>query len=366
MTRATGRIDPTLLLIVGAILVFGLIVLSSASTVIAYQQYGDSTYFLKRQLLSVLIGVLVFSVTVRIDYRQWRVVAFPLLVLSIALLVAVFIPGIGRELLGARRWISLGPVFFQPAELVKILFLIYLAGWLSERGHRIQDRAYGLWPFLAILGTITLLIISQPDIGTMTIIALIALSSYFVAGAPVRDLVLIGAFAVSAFAALIKTASYRVERFLVFLNPQLDPQGIGYHINQALLAIGSGGLFGLGLGHSRQKFDYLPEAASDSIFAIVAEELGFIIVLGLLTLFVVFIIKGYRIARRAPDEFGRILASGITTWFGFQALINVGALTGVLPLTGIPLPFVSYGGTALITSCAAIGILANISRYARS
>ncbi|MBI4426470.1 MAG: putative lipid II flippase FtsW [Candidatus Kerfeldbacteria bacterium] len=366
MTRSSRRLDPALLLIVGAIVVFGLVVLSSASTVVAYQQYGDSTYFLKRQLLSILIGVIIFSVTVRIDYRQWRAVAFPLLVLSIALLVAVFIPGIGRELLGARRWISIGPIFFQPAELVKIMFLIYLAGWLSEREHRIQDRAYGLWPFLAILGTITLLIIRQPDIGTMTIITLIALSSYFVAGAPVRDLVLIGGFAVTAFAVLIKTASYRVERFLVFLNPQLDPQGIGYHINQALLAIGSGGLFGLGLGHSRQKFDYLPEATSDSIFAIIAEELGFIIVLGLLALFVAFIFKGYRIARQAPDEFGRILAAGITTWFGFQALINIGALTGVLPLTGIPLPFVSYGGTALITSCAAIGILANISRYARS
>ncbi|MBI4090105.1 MAG: putative lipid II flippase FtsW [Candidatus Kerfeldbacteria bacterium] len=365
MNRTARPIDTTLLLIVAAILVFGLIALSSASTVVAYQEYGDSTYFLKRQLLSVLIGILVFSVAVRIDYRQWRAVAFPLLVLSIGLLVAVFVPGLGRELLGAKRWIQIGSVFFQPAELVKLMFLVYLAGWLSERGHRIHDRAYGLWPFLAILSTITLLIISQPDIGTMTIIALIALSSYFVAGAPLRDIAMIGVFAVAAFAVLIKTAGYRVNRFLVFLNPQLDPQGIGYHINQALLAIGSGGLFGLGLGHSRQKFDYLPEAASDSIFAIVAEELGFIVVVGLLALFVAFVLRGYRVARHAPDEFGRILAAGITTWFGFQAFINIGALTGVLPLTGIPLPFVSYGGTALITSCAAIGVLANISRYAR-
>lgn len=365
MTRTARQLDTTLLLIVVAILAFGLIALSSASTVVAYQAYGDSTYFLKRQLLSVLIGLLVFSVTVRVDYRQWRIVAFPLLVLSIGLLVAVFVPGLGRELLGARRWIQLGPLFFQPAELVKLMFLIYLAVWLSERGHRIRDRAYGLWPFLAILSTITLLIISQPDIGTMAIIVLIALSSYFVAGAPVRDLVMIGGFAVAAFTLLIKTAPYRTARFLVFLNPQLDPQGIGYHINQALLAIGSGGLFGLGLGHSRQKFDYLPEAASDSIFAIVAEELGFIVVIGLLALFAAFVVRGYRVARQAPDEFGRILATGITTWFGFQAFINIGALTGILPLTGIPLPFVSYGGTALITSCAAIGVLVNISRYAR-
>lgn len=359
------RPDTTLLLTVGALVVFGLIVLSSASTVIGFQQYGDSTYFLKHQVVSVLIGVLAFTVFYKIDYRSWKRFAFPLLLVSVGLLVAVFMPGIGLELLGARRWISIGPIFFQPAEIVKLTFLIYLSVWLEARERKIHDRSFGLWPFLALLGTITLLVVKQPDVGTMSIIAIIALTSYFVAGAPLRDFALISGLAVAAFILLIKTAPYRAARFFVFLNPELDPQGVGYHINQALLAIGSGGIFGVGLGHSRQKFNYLPEVAGDSIFAVIAEELGFIIAVGVLTLFVVFMVRGYRIARNAPDEFGRILAAGITSWFGFQALINVGALSGILPLTGIPLPFISYGGTALITSFSALGILMNISRHAR-
>lgn len=363
MTRSLRSADGVLLLIVATLIVFGLIVLSSASTVVAHEQFGDSGYFLKRQLLSALLGIIAFTITFRIDYRTWRRFAFPLLVLSVGLLVAVFIPGLGRELLGARRWLVIGPLIFQPSELVKLLFLVYLARWLSDRRQKIHDRSYGLWPFLGLLGIITLLIVNQPDVGTMAIIGVIALSSYFVAGAPLRDFALIATAAVVGFFLIVKTAPYRAARFLVFLNPELDPQGKGYHINQALLAIGSGGVFGLGLGHSRQKFNYLPEAASDSIFAIIAEELGLIVVLGVLALFIVFMVRGYRIARHAPDEFSRVIAVGVTTWFGFQAMINIAALSGLLPLTGIPLPFISYGGTSLITSCAAIGILANISTH---
>ena len=352
-------------MVLGTIIVFGLVALSSASTVIGHQQYNDSAYLLKQQLVSALIGVILFAIMYRIDYRYWKRFAFPLLLVSIGLLTAVFIPGIGVKLLGAQRWIHVGPRLFQPAEIVKLLFLIYLAKWLSERGKNIHDRANGLWPFLTVLGVITLLIMKQPDMGTMTIIFVIALSSYFVAGAPIRDFVLISGVAVGAFAILVKMAPYRAQRLMVFLNPQLDPQGIGYHVTQSVLAIASGGIFGLGLGHSRQKFNYLPEAAGDSIFAIIAEELGLIVALMLIALFIVFIIRGYRIARNAPDEYGKILAAGITTWFGFQAFINIAALSRLLPLTGIPLPFVSYGGTALITSFAAVGLLANISRHAK-
>lgn len=354
--------DPILLFALSAIVVFGLIMLSSASLVVGHQQYNDSGYFVKRQLVSVLIGLLVFAAAVRIDYRVWRRFAFVMLLASLAALLAVFLPGVGLEYQGARRWISLGPLFFQPSEIVKLTFLIYLAQWLEQRGRKIHDRAYGLWPFLAMLGAIIFLVSMQPDIGTMSVIMLIALASYFVAGAPWRDLGLIALLAAGAFAYLVKSAPYRASRFLVFLNPQLDPQGVGYHINQALLTIGSGGLFGVGFGHSVQKFNYLPEVAGDSIFAVIAEELGFVVVLGLLALFFLFLLRGYRIARHAPDEFGKILAAGITTWFGFQALINMAALSGVLPLTGIPLPFISYGGSALIASFAAVGILANISR----
>ncbi len=358
--------DTTLLILLAAIVIFGLIALSSASTVIAYQQYHDSAHLLKRQLLSVLLGVLMFSVTYAIDYRILRRFAVPLMILSIALLVAVFVPGLGQELLGAKRWINIGPLFFQPSEFVKLMFLIYLAAWLEDRSRRLADRTAGLWPFLAILGIIALLIIQQPDIGTMAIIAATALSCYFVAGAPYRDLGLIGALGAGAFYLLVQSAPYRAQRFLVFLNPQLDPQGVGYHINQSLLAIGSGGMFGLGLGHSRQKFNYLPEAAGDSIFAVIAEELGLIVVIMLIALFVAFTIRGLTIARQAPDAFGRILAAGIAMWIGFQAFLNIGALSGLLPLTGVPLPFISFGGTSLMTSFAAVGILANISRRSRA
>lgn len=359
------HVDSLVLLVVLALVIIGLIALASASAVIGYQQYGDSAYFLKRQFLSVLIGVLLFAVTYRIDYRLWRKFAFPFLIVSIVVLVAVFIPGIGLKLLGAQRWITIGPLTFQPAEVVKLTFLVYLARWLENRGRVIHDRAYGFWPFLMLVGAIVVLIMKQPDVGTMAIIGIIALSSYWVAGAPFKDIALILLVAAGFVSFVIQTASYRVDRFLVFLNPQLDPQGIGYHINQALLAIGSGGLFGLGLGHSRQKFNYLPEAQGDSIFAVIAEELGFFIVLVLLALFATFMVRGYRIARRAPDDFGKVLAAGITTWLGFQALINIAALSGIIPLTGIPLPFISYGGTAIMSSFAAVGILVNISRSAR-
>lgn len=365
MNRSSRLPDVILLLLIATLIVIGLIILSSASTVIGFLQHHDSLYFLKQQALSMLFGIVVFLVMLRIDYRFWRRFSFPLFVLSVILLVAVFIPGIGRSYLGAHRWISIGPRIFQPAEIVKLTFLIYLADWLDRRGRRLTDRLHGLWPFLTLVGTVTLLIVRQPDIGTMAVIGIIAVSSYFVAGAPLRDLTLIAGILIGGFVILLKTATYRAARFLVFLNPQLDPQGVGYHINQALLAIGSGGLFGLGLGHSLQKYNYLPEVAGDSIFAIAAEELGFFLAVGIIVLFIAFMFRGFLIAKNAPDGFGKILATGITTWFGFQALVNIAALSGILPLTGIPLPFISYGGSSMVTSLAAVGILANISRHMR-
>lgn len=357
--------DYLLLVIVAVIVVFGLIALSSASNVIGHQQYNDSLFFLKKQFASVLVGILCFAVVYRIDYRVLKRLAFPMLLASIALLIAVYIPGIGVKLLGAQRWLQLGPIRFQPSEFVKLFFLIYLAQWLSDRGKDIYNRASGLWPFLVVLGIITVLIVQQPDIGTMTVIAIMSLASYFVAGAPMRDFAVISVLAVVGFSALIQLKPHAVARISVFINPQLDPQGIGYHIYQSVLTIASGGLLGLGLGHSRQKFSYLPEPAGDSIFAIISEELGFLFGVALIGLFVWLLVRGMRIARYAADDFGRILATGITAWFGFQALINIGALMRVFPLTGIPLPFVSYGGTAMLASFIALGILANISRYSK-
>jgi cell division protein FtsW len=339
--------------------------LSSASSVISFQKFGDSNYYLRHQLISFVIGIIAFILAAKIDYKTWKKFAFPFLIITVVLLILVFIPGIGFAYGGAKRWIHIGNFIFQPTEIVKLTFLLYLATWLEKRGRGIHDFSYGFMPFIVLMAIITFLVMFQPDLGTMTVIAVIAIGTYFVAGAPLLHLSLIGLGGAAIFALLIKIAPYRVQRFTVFLNPQLDPQGVGYHINQALLAIGTGGWFGLGLGLSRQKFNYLPEAAGDSIFAVMAEELGFIIMIGLIILFLVFMYRGFKIAKTAPDEFSRLLAAGITAWFSFQAFINIGAMTGFLPLTGIPLPFISYGGSALIVSLAAIGILTNISRQTK-
>ncbi len=357
--------DATLLVLLGIIILFGLIMLSSASSVLSYQQYGDSYFLLKRQILfGVLLGGLGFYVMSKIDYHYWRSAAFPIAVVTMLFLFAVFIPGVGVELLGAKRWINLLGFRFQPSELVKLTFIIYLAAWLEKQGKEVTDPKFGLMPFLVMLGSLVLLIaVAQRDLGTTIVIGVISVVVYFVAGAPWKHLGLIALGGIISVFALIKVAPYRVARLTVFLNPELDPQGIGYHINQALLAVGSGGLFGLGLGRSRQKFNYLPEVATDSIYAIIAEELGFVFAGLVILLFLAFTIQALRVAKGAPDTFGRLLAVGIAVWIGFQAFVNIGAMLSLLPLTGIPLPFMSYGSSSMITLLVATGILANISRY---
>ncbi|MDZ7799109.1 MAG: putative lipid II flippase FtsW [Patescibacteria group bacterium] len=357
--------DYFLIAIIAIIVIFGLVMLSSASSVEGFQKFGDPNHFVKNQLVAFVIGIFFFVIMSRTHYSVWQKFAFPIIIVTLVLLISVFIPGMGAGLLGANRWIKIGPIFFQPSEIAKLTFLIYLATWLDKRGDKIKDFSAGFWPFIIILAIMTTLIMSQPDLGTMTVIGIIALSCYVVAGAPFLHLTLIGLGAGGLLALLIRVAPYRLQRFTVFLNPELDPQGIGYHINQALLAIGSGGLLGLGLGHSRQKFNYLPQASSDSIFAVIAEELGFIFVVILIGLFLIFMFRGFKIAKGAPNNFAKILAAGITAWFTFQAMINIGAMTGILPLTGIPLPFISQGGSSLVVSLAAIGILVNISKYSQ-
>lgn len=358
--------SPRLLIILALLMIFGLIMLSSASSVVSFQNFDDPYYYVKHQILfGVLLGVIVFFVLSRIDYTYWKKVAFPLMVASTILLLLVFIPGIGTELLGAKRWIHVGGVFFQPSEIVKLTFLFYLAAWLESRAHQVKEVTSGLASFLVMLGILVVIIaIAQKDLGTTIVISVIAFSVYFVAGAPWKHLASIGALGAIVLGILIKLFPFRAERLTVFLNPELDPQGIGYHINQALLAIGSGGWFGLGLGHSRQKFNYLPEAATDSIFAVIAEELGFVFSILLIILFLALILEGLRIARNSPDAFGKYVAVGITAWIGFQAFINIAAMLSLVPLTGIPLPFVSYGSSSLITMLAASGILAAISKQA--
>ena len=350
------------------IVLFGLMMLSSASSVQAFQKFGDSYYFFKNQLLKgILPGLVAFYLASRFDYRGWKKYAFSLLIASVVLLILVFIPGLGVSHNYSQSWLKIGPLGFQPSELVKLTFLIYLATWLEKRGERgLRDPQYGLLPFLFAMGVISFLILAQPDLGTLMIVIAMSLIVYFVAGAPKKFILgIITGGLLLAFVA-IQVAPYRLDRFTAFFNPSADPQGIGYHISQAKLAVGSGGILGLGIGKSRQKFNYLPEVYGDSIFAVIAEEMGFIFSLILVGLFLTLAIRGLKIARGVTDVYGQLLAAGITGWFSFQAFINIGAMVGLLPLTGIPLPFVSYGGTAMTVSLLAAGILVNMSKQTKS
>lgn len=341
--------------------------LSSASSVLAYQNFGDSYYYVKHQIgYGLLLGGIAFYVMSKIDYHYWRRYAFSIAVGTLVLLLLVFIPGVGVELLGAKRWINIGGFFFQPSEVVKLSFLIYLAAWLEKRGKELHDVHFGFLSFGIMLGVLVLLIaVAQKDLGTTVVIAVISLVTYFVGGAPLKHIAGIIGAGIVAFFGLVAIAPYRAARLTVFLNPDADPQGIGYHISQALLAIGSGGFFGVGLGHSLQKFNYLPEVTTDSIFAIIAEEMGFLFAGAVILLFLLFVFQAIKIAKGAQDQFGKLLAVGIATWIGFQAFVNIGAMLSVLPLTGIPLPFISYGSSSMITLLAATGLLANISRQAK-
>ena len=343
---------------------FGLAMLASASGPVGYERFADSYYYLKHQFFSgVLPGLALFALAAFVPYRAYKRYAGALFIVSIIFLILVFVPGIGTDYgTFAQSWIDLGVFSFQPAELVKLTFLLYLAAWLEGRAGELKDWQSGLIPFLISLGVISVLMLLQPDVGTLSIIVAIAFMMYFVAGGKVSHLVGLGIFGILAFLISIQLSPYRAARFTTFLHPEFDPLGVGYQINQALLAVGSGGFFGRGYGHSLQKFQYLPEVVGDSIFAIVAEEMGFFLTALFVFLFVAMILRGIRIARESKDGFGKYIVVGVMTWFGVQAFVNIGAIIGLMPLTGVPLPFLSYGGTALTISLVAAGIVLNVSR----
>ncbi len=308
--------------------------------------------------------VLLFLVQ-KINYHWWKKVAVPLFFLAIISLILVFIPGLGTSLHGASRWLNLGPVSFQPTEFMKLTIVLYLALWLESRSKRLENYKEGLVPFMGIIVLIGFLIMKQPDMGSLGLIVLVSMIMFFASGVPLRFMfyLFIGGGLLTFI--LIKLEPYRMNRLTSFLNPSLDPQGIGYQINQALIAVGTGGLFGLGLGHSRQKFNYLPEPVGDSVFAIIGEEIGLIGAGVVVVIFVLFALRGLKIAKNAPDMFARLVAVGITFWVVFQAFINIMAIIGLIPLTGIPLPFISYGATSLIFILTGVGILLNISKHSK-
>lgn len=361
-------LDPVIVWVTLGLLAFGLIVLLSATGPVGVARTGSSLFFVKRQLANgILPGLVLFFIFSIIDYRILRPLALLALMGSIAMLVLVFIPGIGLELGGARGWIGLGSFTLQPTEFVKFGFLIYLSAWLANRDGKDEHHTLenGLLPFLLALGSVMALIVLQPDTGSMAVIVGMSLFVYFLSGAPVIWFASLSVLGMGLLALLIKHSQYRAARFMAFLHPELDPLGVGYHINQALLAIGSGGIFGLGYGHSRQKFLYLPEVGADSIFAVMAEEMGFIFVVLFLVVFALLVSRCLKISREAQDPFGRYLAAGVGAWIAVQAFLNLGSMLGLMPMTGVTLPFISHGGSAMVALLAALGCVAGIPREVR-
>jgi cell division protein FtsW len=347
-----------------ALVSIGLVMVYSASSVVAFERMSDSAYFFKRQAVWAVLGLAAMVIARSLHYERLRGFAVPLLLISALLLVAVLIPGIGRVAGGARRWIIAGPVSFQPVEIAKFALLLYVAHFAARRGLLMRDLR-GVIPPLVITGICAALVLRQPDMGSALMLCAVAVLVLFLAGVRMAHLALIGVVAVPAAAAAVLLAHYRVQRVLGFLDPWSDPQGRGFHVIQSLLAFGSGGVLGVGLGASSQKFFYLPERHTDFIFSIIGEEIGLVGTGGLVLLFALLTYRGLLVARAAPDRFGALLAGGITAMIAGQALLNMGVATGLLPVTGIPLPFVSFGGSSLIMTMMQVGILLNISRYAR-
>ncbi len=358
------RPDVPLLLTVCGLIVFGLFMIASAGVIYGDFRFGDPYYFLKQQLIGVGLGAVVMTFFMFFDYRKLRYWSPFFFAATVILLLLVHLPGLGVEAYGAKRWIALGSFSFQPAEAVKLGMIIFIAAWCAGKGiKKLQDFSEGVVPFVIIVSVVGFLLLKQPDVGTLGITVLALGSIFFVAGARLWHIIALGAASLGALALLIATSSYRRERFFTFLDPSADPLGSSYQITQALIAIGSGGIFGAGVGHSRQKGLYLPEPVGDSIFAIIGEELGLIGGVLLLATFVFLGMRLYVIALRSQDVFGKLIVVGMGVWILGQALMNIAAISGMIPLTGIPLSFVSYGGTSILVMMAAMGIVLNISRH---
>ncbi len=354
-----------LFLTVLTLMCIGVVMVYSASSVAAQVQFRDSEFFLKRQLVYAIVALAAMSVAWRVHYARLRRLTLPLLGVTILALLVVLVPHIGREAGGARRWLSLGGTLnFQPAELAKLALILYLANFLANRGDRTREFAAGLLAPLLVLGILSLPILRQPDLGSVLCLVMIAFIMLFVGGARLLHLMGVVASTLPAAMVVILGAGYRSQRLMAFLDPWRDPRGSGFHIIQSLLALGSGGVLGLGLGQSRQKFFYLPERHTDFVFAIIGEELGLVGTAAVILLFILVVVWGYRIASRVPDRYGALLASGLTAMLVGQAVLNIGVVSGSLPVTGVPLPFISFGGSSLVLSGIAVGILLNISQYA--
>lgn len=358
------RPDYLLLACTIALLVLGTLMVYSASFAVAHNEFHDDAYFLLRQLAAVGVGGVGLLVAMRVDYRRLRFWSLLILLISIGLLILVLLPNVGLRSYGAVRWIRVGFVQVQPSEIAKLALVLYLADWMARRGANVASFFNGLLPFGVFVGVVAVLVELQPDLGTTAIIVGTAACVFFVAGANLVHVGVLSAGGVAlAMALMAHLSGYRLERIRAFLDPWSDVQGSGWHTAQGLIALGSGGLFGHGLGNGLHKYYWVPNAHTDAIFNIIGEELGFVGCLVVLALFATLAWRGFLIAWQAPDGFGRLLATGLTCLITLQALLNIAVVTNSLPYTGITLPFVSYGGSSTVISLIAVGILLNISRF---
>ena len=353
--------DYLILLLTAALTVVGLIAVWSASFVISLARFGNPEHYIFNQLIWCGFGLALFIAAARTDYLTYKRHALLLMLLTLGALIAVLV--VGNEANGARRWIGYGPLSFQPAEFAKLTITIYLAAWLGSKGATLRSFEGGFWPFVIIIAAVGFLVMKQPSLGTTLIIFTIAVTMFFVAGASFKQMFALAAAGLLAVAILAAVAGYRLDRVTTFLSPDADPGGKGFQTQQALVAMGNGGVEGLGLGASRGKFFYIPESHTDGVYAIIGEEAGFVGTVVVLLFYVLLMIRGFLVARRCHDEFGTLVATGITTWITIQAFLNIAGITSLMPLTGVPLPFLSFGGNALASALLAMGVLMSISRY---
>lgn len=357
--------DTLLFLAVAALVGIGLVMIYSASSSTAYAQSGDTAYFVKRQFVWLVVGVAAAYGAYRIDYHKLKSAAPYILVASILSLLVVLVPHVGLVVNGARRWIGIHSLSFQPSEFAKLALVVYLAAMLAQRGERIVSLAKGLIPLCIPVAIMSVLILKEPDMGTASLLAMIAFAMFFTAGARIAHLVAIFLATVPPVVLTILASPYKRARIFAFIDPWRDPLNTGFHIVQSLLALGSGGLFGVGLGASRAKFFYLPEQYTDFIFSVLGEELGLLGALAVVALFLLFAYRAIRIAIAASNRFGFFLAAGCTALIVIQAFINIGVVTSSWPVTGVPLPFISFGGSSLIVNLVAVALIANVGRHRR-
>ena len=352
--------------VVGLLVVIGLVMVLSASSVES-QRHSHSVWSeFTKQALWAFLGVVAMTAVASVDYRRWRRAASPLLVISFVLLVIVLIPGVGLSINGARSWLAIGPLRLQPAEVAKLALLLSVADLLARRMHRVGEPRLTLRPAMVFTASACVLLMLQPALGSTVVLATMILGVVWVAGVPGRHLATTAGVTVGLASIAAVAAPYRRDRVMAFLHPAADRSNTGYQLNQSLMGIATGHLFGSGLGQSRAKWGFLPNASTDLIFAVIAEELGLLGAAVIIALFLLFGLLGVRIALRAPDAFGMLMAAGITTWILVQAFVNIASVAGVLPLAGLTLPFISYGGTSLVVTMVASGVLLNIASHSSS